>query len=98
MALLDFTNSMPTGDNYESLCLIGSNGAAYADDHRNRNLFFNGGTPTAKSPDTRMNFIWPMLKDFTQKIKPEGDLESNSTNYNEAFKIFSKAGEKYYFR
>ena len=98
MALLDFTNSMPTGDNYESLCLIGSNGAAYADDHRNRNLFFNGGAPDAKCPDTSMNFIWPMLKDFTQKIKPEGDLESNSTNYNEAFKIFSKAGEKYYFK
>ena len=98
MALLDFTNSMPTGDNYESLCLIGSNGAAYADDHRNRNLFFNGGAPDAKCPDTSMNFIGPMLKDFTQKIKPEGDLESNSTNYNEAFKIFSKAGEKYYFK
>ena len=98
MALLDFTNSMPTGDNYESLCLIGSNGAAYADDHRNRNLFFNGGAPSAKCPDTSMNFIGPMLKDFTQKIKSAGDLESNSKSYNEAFKIFSEAGEKYYFK
>ena len=45
MALIDFTNSLPDGDNYESLCLIGSKGVAYADDHRNRNLFFNGGAP-----------------------------------------------------
>ena len=92
MALLDFTNSLPTGDNYESLCLIGSKGAAYADDHRNRNLFFSGGTPTAKCPDTSMNFIGPMLADFIQKIKGGADLESNLKSYNEAFKIFSEAG------
>ncbi|MDB4721223.1 hypothetical protein OAF65_05850 [Verrucomicrobiales bacterium] len=92
MALLDFTNSMPTGDNYESLCLIGSNGAAYADDHRNRNLFFNGGAPDAKCPDTSMDFIGPMLEDFTKRIKTGADLESNSKSYNEAFKIFSEAG------
>ena len=98
MALLDFTNSLPSGDNYESLSLIGSKGAAYADDHRNRNLFFSGGAPGAKCPDTSMNFIGPMLEDFTQKIKAAGDLESNSKSYNEAFKIFSEAGEKYYFK
>ena len=98
MALLDFTNSLPTGDNYESLSLIGSKGAAYADDHRNRNLFFNGGAPDAKYPDTSMNFIGPMLEDFTKRIKTGADLESNSKSYNEAFKIFSEAGEKYYFK
>ena len=98
MALLDFTNSLPSGDNYESLSLIGSKGAAYTDDHRNRNLFFSGGAPGAKCPDTSMNFIGPMLEDFTQKIKAAGDLESNATSYNEAFKIFSEAGGKYYFK
>ncbi|MDC0201566.1 hypothetical protein OAK04_04140 [Verrucomicrobia bacterium] len=92
MALLDFTNSLPTGDNYESLCLIGSKGAAYADDHRNSNLFFSGGAPNAKCPDTSMNFIGPMLADFIQKIKGGRDLESNLKSYNEAFKIFSEAG------
>ena len=45
-----------------------------------------------------MNFIGPMLKDFTQKIKSAGNLESNSKSYNKAFKIFSEAGEKYYFK
>jgi hypothetical protein len=90
MALLDFTNSLPTGDNYESLSLIGSKGAAYSDDHRNRNLFFSGGAPGAKCPDIRMNFIGPMLKDFTQKIQTSADLESNSKSYNTAFNIFSE--------
>ena len=37
MALLDFTDTLPAGDGYHSLCLVGSNGAAYADDHRDRN-------------------------------------------------------------
>ena len=92
MALLDFTNSLPASDNYESLSLIGSKGAAYADDHRNRNLFFSGEAPNAKCPDTSMNFIGPMLADFIQKIKGGADLESNLKSYNEAFKIFSEAG------
>ena len=96
MALIDFTNSLPDGDNYESLCLIGSKGAAYADDHRNRNLFFNGGAPEAKCPDTKLGFMKPMLIDFVNKIKSKVGFEDDLESYNNAFKIFSKAGKKYY--
>ena len=98
MALIDFTNSLPDGDNYESLCLIGSKGAAYADDHRNRNLFFNGGAPEAKCPDTKLGFMKPMLIDFVKKIKSKVGFEDDLQSYNNAFKVFSEAGKKYYFK
>ncbi|MFL2484945.1 MAG: hypothetical protein ACJ0KA_11450 [Verrucomicrobiales bacterium] len=98
MALIDFTNSLPVGDNYESLCLIGSEGAAYADDHRNRNLFFNGGAPEAKCPDTKLGFMKPMLIDFVNKIKSKVGFEDDLQSYNNAFKVFSEAGKKYYFK
>ncbi len=98
MALIDFTNSLPDGDNYESLCLIGSKGAAYADDHRNRNLFFNGGAPEAKCPDTKLGFMKPMLIDFVNKVKSRVGFEDDLLSYNNAFKIFSEAGKKYYFK
>lgn len=98
MALIDFTNSLPDGDNYESLCLIGSKGAAYADDHRNRNLFFNGGAPEAKCPDTKLGFMKPMLIDFVNKIKSKVGFEDDLQSYNNAFKVFSEAGKKYYFK
>ena len=98
MALIDFTNSLPDGDNYESLCLIGSKGAAYADDHRNRNLFFNGGAPEAKCPDTKLGFMKPMVIDFVNKIKSKVGFEDDLQSYNNAFKVFSEAGKKYYFK
>ena len=98
MALIDFTNSLPDGDNYESLCLIGSKGAAYADDHRNRNLFFNGGAPEAKCPDTKLGFMKPMLINFVNKVKIRVGFEDDLRSYNNAFKIFSEAGKKYYFK
>jgi len=98
MALIDFTNSLPDGDNYESLSLIGSKGAAYADDHRNRNLFFNGGSLGAQCPDTKLSFIKPMLINFANKVRNKVDLENDLQSYNDAFKIFSEAGKKYYFK
>ena len=98
MALIDFTNSLPDGDNYESLSLIGSKGAAYADDHRNRNLFFHGGEPSASCPDTKLSFIKPMLINFANKVRAKVDLEGDLKSYNDAFKIFSEAGKKYYFK
>ena len=54
MALIDFTNSLPDCDNYESLANR-SEEVAYADDHRNRNLFLME-TPEAKCPDTKLDY------------------------------------------
>ncbi len=51
MALLDFAQRMPTGQVYNSLSLIGSKGAAYADDHQNTHLLFTGGNPAALISD-----------------------------------------------
>ena len=47
MALLDHSMMLPPGAGYFSLSVIGSAGAAYADDHHNVHLLFPGGKPTA---------------------------------------------------
>lgn len=47
MALFDYAQALPHGRSYDSLSLIGSQGAAYADDHHNSHLMFTGGNPTA---------------------------------------------------
>ena len=51
MAILDFSDTLPAGRGYESLSLIGSSGAAYADDHHNTHLLFRGGNPAALISD-----------------------------------------------
>ena len=52
MAVLDFSDRLPAGQGYDSLSLIGSNGAAYSDDHHNTHLLFAGGPPAALIDDS----------------------------------------------
>jgi myo-inositol 2-dehydrogenase/D-chiro-inositol 1-dehydrogenase len=47
MALFDFATALPVGQEYHSHFLIGSTGAAYADDHHNSHLLYRGGDPSA---------------------------------------------------
>ena len=47
MAVLDFSGTLPPGPGYDSASLIGSRGAAYADDHHNTHLLYRGGNPAA---------------------------------------------------
>jgi predicted dehydrogenase len=47
MALIDGCRALPAGQGYFSLSLIGSTGAAYADDHHDMQLLFAGGDATA---------------------------------------------------
>jgi predicted dehydrogenase len=51
MALIDYSDHLPPGDGYTSLSLIGSSGAAYADDHQNAQLVYRGGHPQALGVD-----------------------------------------------
>lgn len=48
MAILDFATTLPSGRGYDSLHVIGSRGAAYADDHNNTHLLYRGGDPRAQ--------------------------------------------------
>lgn len=51
MALIDYTSTLPPGDGYQSLSVISSKGAIYADDHPNRQLVFGGGAACAEGTD-----------------------------------------------
>lgn len=51
MAILDYSERLPTGQGYDSLSVIGSKGAAYADDHHNTHLLFSGRNPRALISD-----------------------------------------------
>ncbi len=63
MAVIDFARLPPGGD-YYSLHLIGENGAAYADDHRNVSLLYGGGVPQALPVDGNPDAISAMLGAF----------------------------------
>ncbi len=84
MALIDFYDHLPADDRYRSLTVVGSDGAAYADDHRDRNLFFASGGMNAKPPATGHACLGPMLEDFASRMNDRDDATHAQRAYRAA--------------
>jgi predicted dehydrogenase len=64
MAVIDCATSLAAGDDYYSLSVIGSTGAAYADDHHNMQLLFRGGHPQAIRTSQGDRVLLATLQEF----------------------------------
>jgi len=64
MAMLDFVHDASLSDRYYSLSVIGSAGAAYADDHPNMQLFFTKGATQVLRADEGIVTQAAMVQDF----------------------------------
>jgi predicted dehydrogenase len=73
MALIDCTNRLPPGDTYQSLAVLGSAGAAYADDHQNMQLVYRGGRPQAVRTDEGTSYLAAMVQAFLDRLGAGGD-------------------------
>ena len=68
MAMIDLAASLPSGADYFSLTMIGDTGAAYADDHHNMNLLYNGGQPNALRTSQGKTNLAGQLQEFVDAI------------------------------
>jgi len=68
MALCGVATGLPLGSGYYSLALIGSLGAAYADDHHNVQLVFRGERPQVVVTDQRASGVRAQLDEFARAI------------------------------
>ena len=68
MALIDRARTLPAGDGYFSLSVIGSAGAAYADDHHNTQLLFAGGRPSGLCTGQGDLALLAMLQEFVTAV------------------------------
>ena len=71
MALIDCSQTLPQGDGYFSLSLIGSTGAAYADSHHNRQLLYGGGNPSALEVGEGDSRVLARLQEFIDSIEDQ---------------------------
>ena len=71
MAMIDIAGSLPAGDSYFSLSMIGGTGAAYADDHHNMNLLYSGGQPNALRTNQGHADLTGQLQEFVDAISEE---------------------------
>ena len=71
MALIVCATRLPRGEPYDSMSLIGSKGSAYADDHHNMHLLFQGNRPVAQIADRGEQHVIGVLQEFGQAIEEE---------------------------
>jgi predicted dehydrogenase len=77
MALVDYSNQLPLGDGYQSLSLIGSAGAAYADDHQNMQLLYRGRGPEAVPVDEGGRQFLALVQEFVADLGQGHDLSAS---------------------
>lgn len=68
MALVDHAWTLPPGDGYFSLSVIGSSGAVYADDHHNTHLLFEGGQPSVLPSSAGDSHLAAQLAEFVAAV------------------------------
>ena len=69
MALIDLSRTLPAGDGYFSLSVIGSTGATYADGHHNAQLVFGGGSPSARITGEGPAAVIAQVTEFVSAIE-----------------------------
>jgi myo-inositol 2-dehydrogenase/D-chiro-inositol 1-dehydrogenase len=68
MAVIDFATTPSEESGYFSMSVIGSTGAAYADDHRNMQVLFGGSEPAAITTSTDNLHRLAQLQEFVSAI------------------------------
>jgi hypothetical protein len=77
MALVDYSNGLPSGSGYQMLSVIGSAGVAHADDHRNMQLHFAGGQPRGVSCTERSRGLTSLVQEFVDSLVADKDMSSS---------------------
>lgn len=77
MALIYNARTLPPDDDYYSLSLIGSSGAAYADDHHDTQLLYAGGKASAFKAWPNAHQIVAQLEEFEATIDGGADTCSD---------------------
>jgi predicted dehydrogenase len=73
MAVIDRSGTLPPGDGYFSFSVIGSAGAAYADDHLNKQLVYRGEHPSAIGTGSEDLGWVGQLQEFCDAIRQQRD-------------------------
>ena len=68
MALIDVATTLPGGDDYYYLSLIGGDGSVYADDHHNMHLLYAGGQPEAVRGSEGVAGLVNLLSEFAAAV------------------------------
>ena len=93
MSVIDHSASLPRGSGYHFLSMIGSKGAAYADDHHNVNLVYGDGGTRALDPGHGVGHILAQLQEFVDAIREGRDPATTGGDGRSAVLVAEAAAE-----
>ena len=93
MSVIDYSASLPRGPGYHFLSMIGSKGAAYADDHHNVNLVYGNGGARALDPGHGAGHVLAQLQEFADAIREGRDPAPTGTDGRDAVLVAEAAAE-----
>ena len=93
MSVIDHSASLPRGSGYHFLSMIGSKGAAYADDHHNVNLVYGSGGTRAQGPGHGAGHILAQLQEFVDAVSEDRDPVPTGSNGRDAVLVAEAAAE-----
>ena len=91
MALVDVATTLPDGDDYYSLSLIGGDGSVYADDHHNMHLLYAGGQPEAVRGGEGVSGLVNLLGEFAAAVSEGRVADPGPTAAVEALRVAEAA-------
>lgn len=89
MALLDYSSRLPAGEGYQSLQVIGSAGAAYADDHQNVQLLYAGSQPRGFKAPENIKQMTLLLQDFLDGLASKRDFSIATSAWQSCLAVAS---------
>ncbi len=93
MSVIDYSASLPDAPGYHFLSMIGSKGAAYADDHHNVNLVYGGGGTRALGPGHGPGHVLAQLQEFADAISEDRDPATTGADGWSAVLVAEAAAE-----
>ena len=93
MSVIDHSASLPRGPGYHSLSMIGSKGAAYADDHHNVNLVYGSGGTRALDPGHGVGHLLAQIQEFADSIHEGRDPAPTGVDGRSAVLVAEAAAE-----
>jgi predicted dehydrogenase len=87
MALLDHFTGLPPGDGYTSLSVIGSTGAACADDHHNSQLLYAGGSARTVQAGEGNQYLATLVQEFVDALHTGRDLSASVADWRRVLAV-----------
>ena len=93
MSVIDYSASLAQGPEYHFLSMIGSKGAAYADDHHNVNLVYGNGGTRAVGPGHGAGHILAQLQEFVDAVREGREPATTGVDGRHAVVVAQAAAE-----